>query len=260
MTMPSVDLNCDMGEGFGVYSIGNDAEMLRIVSSANIACGFHGGDPIIIHETLSLAAERHVQAGAHPSLFDLWGFGRRPILGERPADIEKQVIYQIGALQALAQSVGTRLRHVKTHGSLGNMAAEDASLAEAVARAVRVVDPELIFVALPGMETERAAKKFGLRVAREIYADRAYADNGNLASRKLDGAVIHDPDLAASRVVRMIEDQAITTMSGRRIPVKIDSICVHGDTPGAVEMARKVRDSLVSQGVDIRPMAEVVGS
>jgi len=256
--MPIVDLNCDMGEGFGVYSIGNDAEMLEIVTSANIACGFHGGDPIIIHQTLTLAAANNVQAGAHPSLFDLWGFGRRPILGERPADIEKQVIYQIGALQALAHSIGTRLRHVKTHGSLGNMAAEDADLAEAVARAVRAVDPQLIFVALPGMETERAAERLRLRVAREIYADRAYADNGNLASRKLEGAVIHDPDLAASRVVQMIEDQAITTLSGRRIPVKIDSVCVHGDTPGAVAMARKVRAALVAQGCEIRPMAHIV--
>ncbi len=253
--MPNVDLNCDMGEGFGVYSIGSDAEMLEIVSSANIACGFHGGDPIIIHDTLSRAAANQVQAGAHPSLFDLWGFGRRPILGERPADVEKQVIYQIGALQALAHSVGTRLRHVKTHGSLGNMATEDADLADAVARAVRTVDRQLIFVALPGMETERAAERFGLRVAREIYADRTYEDNGNLTSRKKPGSVLHDAKAAAERLLRMVQDRAITTTSGKRIPVEIDTICVHGDEPTAVEMARTVRATLEANGVTLEPFA-----
>jgi len=258
--MTSIDLNCDMGEGFGVYSVGSDAEMLSIVTSANIACGFHAGDPIVMHDTLMHARTNNVQVGAHPSFFDLWGFGRRPILGEKPEDIEKQIIYQIGALQALAQSVGVRVRHVKTHGSLGNMAAESRELAEAVARAIYRVDRDLIFVVMPGMETERAGDRAGLRLAREIYADRAYADNGNLVSRKHEGAVLHDADAAAERVLRMVQEQAITTVSGRRIPATIDSICVHGDTPGAVSMARTIRTRLEGEGLAIRSMAEVISA
>ncbi len=166
-----VDLNCDMGEGFGVYRLGDDAEMLTVATSANIACGFHAGDPLVMHETLSRAAANGVQAGAHPSFLDLWGFGRRPIHGERPADIEKAVLYQVGALLALAQDAGCPVRHVKTHGAMGNMANEDADLALAVARAIRTLDRDLIFVVMPGLETERAGEKLGLPIAREIYAE-----------------------------------------------------------------------------------------
>lgn len=253
-----VDLNCDMGEGFGVYRLGDDAEMLRIATSANIACGFHAGDPLVMHETLSLAARNGVQAGAHPAFLDLWGFGRRPIHGERPADIEKAVLYQVGALLALAQDAGCPVRHVKTHGALGNMANEDADLARAVARAIRTLDRDLIFVVMPGLETERAGERLGLRVAREIYADRAYADTGNLVSRKHPGAVLHEPDAVAERVVRMLEDGAITCLSGRRIPTRIDTVCVHGDTPGAVAMGGRLRDALAARGIALKPMAEVL--
>lgn len=254
--MTNIDLNCDMGEGFGVYSLGDDAAMLEIVTSANIACGFHAGDPLVMAATLEAARENGVGVGAHPSFLDLWGFGRRPILGERPADIEKHLIYQIGAIQALAHAAGHPIRHVKTHGSLGNMAAEDADLALAVARAIRTVDPNLIFVVMPGLETERAGERQGLRVAREIYADRAYAPNGNLVSRKLAGSVIHDADEAAERVVRMVADQEITAVDGSRRPVAIDTVCVHGDTPGAVGMASVVRKRLSDAGLAIRPMAD----
>jgi UPF0271 protein len=255
-----VDLNCDMGEGFGVYRLGDDAEMLTIATSANIACGFHAGDPLVMHETLRLAAANGVQAGAHPGFLDLWGFGRRPIHGERPADIEKAVLYQVGALLALAQDAGCPVRHVKTHGALGNIANEDADLALAVARAIRTLDRDLIFVVMPGLETERAGERLGLPLVREVYADRAYADNGNLVSRKLPGAVLHAPDAVAERVVRMLGDGAITCASGARIPTRIDSVCVHGDTPGAMAMAARLRDALATQGIALRPMAAVIGA
>jgi 5-oxoprolinase (ATP-hydrolysing) subunit A len=258
--MTKIDLNSDMGEGFGVYSLGDDAAMLDVVTSANIACGFHAGDPLVMHKTLSDAHKKGVGAGAHPSFLDLWGFGRRPIHGERPSDVEKHIIYQIGAAQALAISAGTKLAHVKTHGSLGNMANEDDDLADAVARAIRVVDRDLIMVVMPGLATERAGARYGLKMAREIYADRAYAANGNLVPRTLPGAVIHDAAAAAARVLRMVERQAVETVDGVELKVQIDTICVHGDTPGAVDMARQVRGTLVTAGVELAPIATVLAS
>lgn len=256
--MTLIDLNSDLGEGFGVYTLGDDAAMMEVVTSANVACGFHAGDPLVMAKTIDAAMAKGVGIGAHPGFLDLWGFGRRPILGERPEDIEKHVVYQIGALKALAEAAGTRLQHVKTHGSLGNMAGEDADLAMAVARAIKAVDRDLIFLVMPGLETEKAALAIDLPVAREIYADRAYAENGNLVSRKLAGAVIHDADLAADRVLRMLETGAIETAGGARIPARIDSICVHGDTPGAVAMAGRLKDRLVAAGLTLAPMATVV--
>ena len=253
-----IDLNCDMGEGFGAYTIGDDPQMLAIVSSANIACGFHAGDPRVMRQTLELAKANGVQPGAHPGFLDLFGFGRRQIRGERPEEIEWQITYQIGALQGLAKSAGCRVRHVKTHGSLGNMAAEDPELAMAVARAIKAVDPELIFVVMPGLETERAGQRLGLRMAREIYADRAYADSGNLLPRKVDGAVIHDPAVARDRVIEMLQEGGVITATGIHLPARIDSVCVHGDTPGAVAMARELRRGLEDAGFAIRPMAEVI--
>ncbi|MGF7162403.1 UPF0271 protein [Rhodoligotrophos appendicifer] len=253
--MTKIDLNCDMGEGFGVYELGDDEAMLDVVTSANIACGFHAGDPLVMARTLAAAKTRNVGVGAHPSFLDLWGFGRRPIQGERPADVEKTIIYQIGALQALAHAGGHELTHVKTHGSLGNMANEDIELARAVARAIKAVNPNYIFIVMPGLPTERAGEEQGLRMAREIYADRAYAENGNLLSRKLEGAVIHDAEAAADRVLRMVETQEVVTAGGKRLPLRVDTICVHGDTPGAVAMARRVRERLEAAGIDVAPMA-----
>ena len=257
--MTRIDINCDMGEGFGVYTLGDDAGMLKIVTSANIACGFHAGDPLVMHRTLKGAKDNGVGVGAHPGFLDLWGFGRRPIHGERPADIEKIILYQVGALLGLATDVGIRVRHVKTHGALGNLAAEDRDLAEAVARAVRTIDRNLMLVVMPGQETEKAGEKFGLPLVREIYADRAYADNGNLVSRRLEGAVIHDTEIAAERVIRMISDRAIISQNGKKLPTRIDSVCVHGDTPGAVAMARRLRERLEADGITLAPMAEVIG-
>ncbi|WP_110684889.1 LamB/YcsF family protein [Salinicola aestuarinus] len=256
----SVDLNCDMGESFAAWTMGDDRAMLDIVTTANIACGFHAGDPMVMHDTLTLARERGVQVGAHPSFMDLVGFGRRRIEGETPQDLEKQLIYQIGAMRAMAEAVDHPIRHVKTHGALGNMAAEDRELALAVSRAIRAVDADLIHLCMPGMQTSVTAQSLGLQVGNEVFADRAYADNGNLLSRKLPGAVIHDPDAAADRVLRMLEAQAVTTVSGKQFPLAIDSVCVHGDTPGAVAMADTLRRRLESAGVAIRPMADLVAS
>lgn len=253
--MVAVDLNSDMGESFGVYKMGDDAAMLKIVSTANVACGFHAGDPLIMYETVAIAKANGVAIGAHPSFRDLWGFGRRPIHGERPDDVMKEIVYQIGALQGIATAAGHRVTHVKTHGSLGNMVAVDEDLAMAVARATKAVDPNLILMVMPGNQLERAGERLGLAMVREVYADRTYDDDGNLTSRKLPGAVIHDAALAAERVLRMVETGRITAVSGKLIPVAIDTICVHGDNPAAVEMARAIRQRLEASGVTVRPFA-----
>lgn len=253
--MTVVDLNSDMGESFGAYKMGDDAAMLKIVSTANVACGFHAGDPLIMHETVTIAKANGVAIGAHPSFRDLWGFGRRPIHGERPDDLMKEIVYQIGALQGIATAAGHQVTHVKTHGSLGNMSAVDEGLAMAVARATKAVDPNLILMVMPGNQLERAGEKLGLAMVREVYADRTYDDDGNLTPRKQPGAVLHDAAFAAERVLRMVETGKIAAVSGKLIPARIDTICVHGDNPAAVEMARAIRQRLEASGVTIRPFA-----
>ena len=253
-----IDLNTDLGESFGAWTMGDDDAMLDVVTSANVACGFHAGDPVVMHRTMAAARDRGVSVGAHPGFLDLWGFGRRPILGDSPADIEKMLVYQIGAAAAVAASVGLRLAHVKTHGSLGNMAMVDPDLAAAVARAVRTIDRDLILVVMPGLALERAGLDQELLVAREVYADRTYDDDGNLTSRKTAGAVIHDSDAAAARVLRMVDDRAVTTVTGRRLPVRIDTVCVHGDNPQAVAMARTLRAALQAGGAELRPFPEIL--
>ena len=251
--MTSVDINSDMGEGFGPWKMGDDEAMLSIVSSANIACGWHAGDPIIMHRTAAIAKAKGVSIGAHPGFGDLWGFGRRVIRGDSMADLEKQIAYQVGAMQALAVMAGHKVTHVKTHGAMGNMSNDDDEMAMAVGRAIKAVDPALVYVVMPGLSTERAAEKLGLPMAREVFADRTYDDSGNLTSRKVEGAVIHDAAMAAQRVLRMVEDQEVVTVTGKRLKVKIDTICVHGDNPAAVAMAKTVRDTLEAAGIAIRP-------
>ena len=253
--MDAIDLNCDMGESWGAWTMGSDAEMLEIVSSANVACGFHGGDPLVMFETVRRAKENGVGIGAHPSFFDVWGFGRRAIQGEAPDDIEKTVVYQIGALEGVARAVGHRVGHVKAHGTLANLAAVERPTALAIGRAIGAVDRELIYVVMAGTELERAARELNLPMAREIYADRAYDDTGNLVSRKLPSAVLHDPDEAAARVQAMVREGAIISATGKRIPVAIDTVCVHGDNPAAVAMAARVRAKLEQAGIAIRPLA-----
>jgi 5-oxoprolinase (ATP-hydrolysing) subunit A len=246
-----VDLNCDMGEGFGPWPMGNDDAMLDIVSSANIACGFHAGDPSTMFRTAETAKRKGVAIGAHPGFNDLQGFGRRIIRGDSPAEIERMLAYQIGAMQAVASLAGHRVTFVKVHGSLNNMANEDEDLALAVARAIKGVDGSLVNVCMPGLLMEKASETVGVQVAREFFADRTYEDNGTLTSRKRPGSVLHDAGMAAERVLRTLQDEELTTTSGRRIPIRIDTICVHGDEPSAVDMARTIRAKLEASGIAI---------
>jgi UPF0271 protein len=253
--MNAIDLNCDMGEGFGPWPMGDDEAMLDIVSSANIACGFHAGDPSIMFRTAETAKRKGVAIGAHPGFNDLHGFGRRMIRGDSPAEIERMVAYQIGAMQAVAALAGHRVTYVKAHGALNNMANEDDALALAIARAIKGVDAGLINVCMPGLLMEKASEQVGVRVAREFFADRTYEDNGTLTSRSKPGSVLHDADEAAERVLRALQDRAVTTVSGKRIPVEIDTICVHGDEPSAVMMARTIRTKLEANGIAIAPFS-----
>lgn len=252
--MTTVDLNSDLGEGFGAYVCGDDAAMLAIVTSANIACGFHAGDPDVMAATFATAKAAGVSAGAHPGYADLQGFGRRRIpLTAR--EVEHLVAYQVGAAMGMAALAGHRISHVKAHGALANVAAADRSVADAVARAVKAVDPTLAFLAIACSEQVAAGEALGLRTVSEIYADRGYAEDGQLAPRGTPGAVITDPEEAAARTLRMIEAGAVFTLSGRRIPVTIESVCVHGDNPHAVAAARLLRDRLTAAGLALAPFA-----
>jgi UPF0271 protein len=246
-----VDINSDMGEGFGAYRLGDDAAILDIVTSANVACGFHGGDPEIMAATFTMAREKGVAVGAHPSFADLWGFGRR-VIPHTAGEIERLVAYQVGAAQALSAYAGNPIRYVKAHGALGNLTQTDRSVAEAVTRAIKAVDPSLMCLAIALGHQDRFAREIGLTVKSEIFADRAYTEEGFLVSRKLEGAVIHDAQAASERVVRMVQHGAIETASGKMLKTPIDSICVHSDTPSAVMIAARVRAGLEESGVDIK--------
>lgn len=248
--MPKVDLNSDMGEGFGPWPMGDDAALLRIVTSANVACGFHAGDPDVMARTMRTAVENGVGIGAHPGFPDLQGFGRRK-MEVPPATLANMVRYQVGAAAAMAASVGGRLRHLKLHGALANMAAEDEAMARVCYEAALGVQPDLVVMVLAATEQERAARALGCAVANEIFADRAYEDDATLKDRRKPGAVIHDPARAAARMVEMVSEGAIVAESGRRIPTRIDTICLHGDTPEAVEIARAVRGALEGAGVEV---------
>ena len=248
----SIDLNADLGEGFGPWRMGDDAALLGLVTSANVACGFHAGDPDIMTRVLMQAREAGVAVGAHVAFPDLAGFGRR-ILPMSAAEIARAVAYQIGAAQALATFAGHRLSHVKAHGALANLAEHDAAVADAIAEATRAVDPSLTLLAIARSEQTRAGERAGLRVAHEIFADRAYANDGRLRARALPGAVIHDVDAVIARVRQMLAAQALVTIDGELLPTLIDSICVHGDTPQAVALAQALRQALEKDGVALRP-------
>lgn len=254
--MRSVDLNCDCGEGFGAYRIGDDAAMLELVTSVNVACGFHAGDPEIMAHLFSAAKARGIAIGAHPGFPDLWGFGRRR-LPFTAGEIERLVAYQTGAAQALCNYAGASLGYVKVHGALSNSAVEDQAIARAIARAVKVAARDLWLLAPAGSELETAGLTLGLKVAREIYADRAYADSGSLVERSCPGAVLHDAGDVAARVLSMVSEGAIITLSGKRLATGIDSICVHGDSPNAVAMATAVRARLEDAGIALAPFAGV---
>ncbi|MEQ9813772.1 MAG: 5-oxoprolinase subunit PxpA [Azospirillaceae bacterium] len=249
----TVDLNADLGESFGPWQMGRDEEMLKIVSSANVACGFHGGDAMIMRATIELAKANGVAIGAHPGYNDIWGFGRRAMPNEKPEDLKWQAVYQIGALRTMAAAHGLDLHHVKAHGALSNRAMVDREVADAIAGAIQAVDPELVFYVLPSTRLEEAGREAGLRLAREIFADRGYEDDGRLVARGQPGAILHDPDEAADRALKMVEEGAVTSINGVKLPMAIDTICVHGDNPAAVALADQVRNRLEGAGWTIAP-------
>ena len=245
-----INLNADIAEGWGAYDIGNDAELMKIIKSANIACGFHAGDPNTMHRLCMLAKENDVSVGVHPGFNDLWGFGRRRI-EMRPRDLEYMVAYQIGALQAMAAYAGLEVTHLKPHGALNNMAAENEDYAMAIGRAIKTVDKDIIYVALYGSQMQKAAEKLGLPLAREGFVDRKYDDDGNLASRAIPGTVLKEPQAAIEHTLRMIEEGVVVSMSGKRVKVEADTFCVHGDEATGVTVAGAVRKALEAAGIQV---------
>lgn len=249
-----IDINSDMGEGFGPYSIADDAALMRHISSANVACGYHAGDPVIMDRTIRLAKEHGVDLGAHVSFPDRMGFGRRKIEMSLP-ELEAHVLYQLGALDGLARRAGHRITHMNPHGALGNLASADPDTANAVARAVMDFDPQIAFLVLPGSALEQAATDMGGRCVRLFLADRGYLENGQLAPRGQNGAVIHDPELVVERVLRVIESAETDTVDGTVIPMPVQSILVHSDTAGAVELATRLNRSIAASGGTITPLS-----
>ena len=248
--MTTIDINCDMGESYGAWKMGADAALIPLVSSANIACGFHGGDPATIRTTVKLAVDHGVAIGAHPSLPDLQGFGRR-VMKISPQDMYDLVVYQAGAVEAFARAAGARQHHVKCHGMLYNMAANDEGLAEAMARAVRDLGGGVMLYALSNSKMMKIALQGGLRVAGEVFADRGYADDGTLAPRGTPGAMIEDAAVAAERAAAMVEKRVVTSLSGKPIPVSPDTLCLHGDQPAAVAFAQAIRKTFSEHGITV---------
>ncbi len=248
--MTKVDLNADMGESFGPWVMGNDAALLDIVTSANIACGFHAGDPDVMARTMRLAVEKGVGIGAHPGFADLQGFGRRRITLP-DATLANLVRYQLGAAEAMAKAAGGTVRHFKLHGALSNMTCENEAMARVCYEAALDIRPDIVIMALAGTAQEAAVTALGCAWAGEIFADRAYNDDATLVDRRLPGAMIHDPVAAGPRIVKMVQDGAIHAASGKRIPARIDTICVHGDGPEALAIARGVRAALEDAGIEV---------
>lgn len=247
----SVDLNSDMGESFGPWPMGNDSALLDVITSANIACGFHAGDPDVMAKTMAIAVKNGVGIGAHPGFADLQGFGRRRM--QVPFDsLGNAVRYQLGAAMAMAKAAGGEVRHLKLHGALSNMSSEDEDMARALYEAALSVDPDIRIMVLAATAQERVVKALGCNYAAEIFADRAYNDDATLVDRSQPGAVIHDADYAAKRMVQMVQAGAIITESGKHIPSRIDTICVHGDNAEAVALARAVKAGLIEAGVAVR--------
>lgn len=248
----SIDLNCDLGESFGAYTIGNDEEVIPYITSANIACGYHAGDPTVMHRSVLLCQKYGVQVGAHPGLPDLAGFGRRG-MQIAPAEAADCVAYQVGALQAFCREAGVPLHHVKPHGALYNMAARDRPLADAICRAVQAAAPGAVLLALSGSEMVAAARAIGLPVACEVFADRGYRPDGALVPRGEPGSLIEDENQAIARVLRMVQEGAVPACDGTVIPLQADSVCVHGDQPKALRFVRRLRAALPAAGVALHP-------
>jgi UPF0271 protein len=245
-----VDLNCDMGESYGAWKMGADAEVMPYISSANIACGFHGGDPATIRKTVRLALDHGVAVGAHPSLPDIQGFGRRA-MNITPQEMYDLVVYQAGAVEAFARAAGARLHHVKCHGALYNMAAVDEALSEAMARAVRDLGPEVFLYCLSGSKSFEIAKKKNVKTVGEVFADRGYSDDGTLAPRDRPGGMIEDAAQAVKQALAMIEDGYVTSLSGKPLPVAADTLCLHGDQPGAAHFAKELRRAFKERNISI---------
>ena len=255
-----IDMNSDVGESFGVYKLGLDEEVIPHITSANIACGFHGGDPGVMRKTISLAKQYGAEIGAHPGFPDLIGFGRRNV-DATLEEIQDDVIYQMGALQAFAISQGLRLQHVKAHGALYNMAAANQKISEAIAEAVARVDREIILVVLASSRKEsllEIGKRYGIRIAFEAFPDRAYGNDGSLVSRRQKGAVIHDHEIVAKRALKMALEGKVIAIDGTEIELRADTLCVHGDNPAAVQMVKKIREDLRVAGVEVTAMKNFI--
>ena len=254
--MKKVDLNCDMGESFGIFKIGMDEQILPFITSANIACGFHAGDPSIMRKTVQLSLKHNVAIGAHPGLPDLQGFGRRP-MEVSAQEVYDMVLYQVGALIAITKCEGGDVRHVKPHGALYNMAAKDQSLAEAIAQAISKLDSKLILYGLAGSELVSAGERFGLQVAQEVFSDRTYQSDGSLTSRRLPEALITDDEKARQQVIRMVKEGMVTSVQGKEIPIVADTICIHGDGVKALSFSKILRRDLEMYGIDVQPIGQV---
>jgi UPF0271 protein len=252
-----IDLNADVGESFGAYAIGSDAGLLQSVTSANVAAGFHGGDPSTIRDTLRLAREHNVTVGAHPGFPDLAGFGRRD-MRVTAKEAEDLVLYQVAAVAGIAAAEGLKLQHVKPHGALYNMAARDATLAAAIAKAVAALDRSLILMGPPDSELLKAGRTAGLPVAAEGFADRAYEPDGSLMSRRRPDAVIHDPEVVVARVMRLLKERTLLASDGTPLTLQVDTICIHGDTPGAADLAARLRAGLEAAGITVRALGALL--
>ena len=250
MTSLTVDLNCDLGESFGAYTLGNDEAILKYVTSANIACGYHAGDPLTMQKTVRLTLQNGVAVGAHPGLPDLVGFGRREI-AVTPTEVFAMVVYQIGALQGIAKAEGVTIHHVKPHGALYNMAAVTPTLAEAIAEAMYKTCPEAALYGLAGSALIEAGEKLGLKTAQEVFADRTYQQDGTLTSRTSAGALITDPEKSVQQVLRMIQEGKVTSQQGTEVSIQADTICIHGDGPHALEFAQLINQSLTQSGIQL---------
>ena len=255
--MYKVDVNSDLGESFGRYTLGMDADILPLVSSANVACGYHASDPLVMNKTIAMAKEAGVRVGAHPGFPDLMGFGRRN-MDVSPAEAKAYTLYQLGALDAFCKAHGVKMQHVKPHGAMYNMAGKDYALSKAICEAIYEYNKDLIVMALSGGELVHAAEDMGLKVAREVFADRAYEEDGSLVNRRKEGAMITDENEAIARVVRMIKEQKVTAITGKDIPIKADSVCVHGDGVKALAFVKKIRETLTAEGIGIVPLEAIL--
>lgn len=255
--MYRVDLNSDLGESFGRYTLGSDDKIIPLITSANVACGYHASDPVVMEKTIASVKKAGIHAGAHPGFPDLMGFGRRN-MNVTPAEAKAYTLYQLGALYGFCQSQGISMQHVKPHGAMYNMAAKDYTLSKAICEAIYEFDKNLIVLALSGGELARAAKDMGMRTAQEVFADRAYEEDGTLVDRRKEGAMITDEKTAISRVVRMVKEKKVMAITGKDIPIEADSICVHGDGAKALAFVEQIRRTLSEEGIEICPIDKIV--